>query len=484
MNYSLHLLLIVFSTIISVANSAVTDDNKRLRPHITRLLNELQSTPMDAILYWNLVALQACGNDYDRSIVPTSDQVGPTETSRAFAIIHGAMYDAMTVFNPNFTPLFRPENLPNTSNLDKESATNAAIMEAAYQTLLVLYPQQRPIFHAVRQQYFRQLKSNGNRKRAINVGVLIGQSVAQFILANRENDGSRETVPYTPVDSPGYHQADPTHPNQGFLGAHWGNVRPFLLDSGSQFRPANVFGSTKASRRRYLSSIRYFNDFNEVKVFGSKTSTVRTSDQTEIGIFWAYDGAPRLGVPPRLYNQIVRVIAIQQRNTLQQNAHLFALVNYAMADSGIGAWDCKYYYNFWRPVVGVRQSVGFAEGDSEWLPLGAPSDNNGTNFTPGFPSYVSGHSTFGSATFEILRLFYGRNDIRFQFQSDEYNGKTFDSDTGLVRPARTRSYRSFSHAETENFLSRIYLGVHWRIDQKNGQLLGRQVGQFVFSKLS
>ena len=484
MSYSSHLLLIVVSTIIFTENGGALNGGNRLRPQINRLLNELQSTPMDAVLYWNLVALQACGNDYDNSVVPTPDQAGPTATSRAFAIIHGAMYDAMTVFNRNFKPLFRPNGMPNTNNLNKESATNAAIMEAAYQTLLVVYPQQTPLFNAVRKQYLNQLRSNENKKRAVNVGILVGQLVAQFILARRENDGSQNSIPYTPVNNPGYHQTDPTHPNQGYLGAHWGNVQPFLLDFGAQFRPANTVGNTTASRLRYLNSIAYFNDFNEVKTFGSKTSTTRTNDQTEIGIFWAYDGAPRLGVPPRLYNQVVRVIAIQERNTLEQNAHLFALVNYAMADAGIAAWDCKYYYNLWRPVVGIRQTIGFVQGDPNWLPLGAPADNNGTNFTPGFPSYVSGHSTFGSAIFEVLRLFYGKDNIRFQFQSDEYNGQTFDSDTGTVRPARSRSYRSFSQAERENFLSRIYLGVHWRIDQKNGRVLGRQVGQFVFNKLS
>lgn len=113
-----------------------------------------------------------------------------------------------------------------------------------------------------------------------------------------------------------------------------------------------------------------------------------------------------------------------------------------------------------------------------------PTNSNATNYTPAFPAYVAGHATQGSAVFEVLRQFYGRNDIKFQFQSDEYNGKTFDSVTGQVRPARTRSYQSISQAETENVLARIYLGVHWRIDEEDGETMGRQVGQFAFNKLT
>jgi vanadium chloroperoxidase len=115
----------------------------------------------------------------------------------------------------------------------------------------------------------------------------------------------------------------------------------------------------------------------------------RTVDETLIGIFWAYDGVPGLGTPPRLYNQIVRRVAIAKGNTEAQNARLFALVNVAMGDAGILAWDQKYIHELWRPVVGVREhdkSIGPAateannnisdDGDPQWLPLGAPATNS------------------------------------------------------------------------------------------------------------
>ncbi|CAF4123196.1 unnamed protein product, partial [Rotaria magnacalcarata] len=114
--------------------------------------------------------------------------------------------------------------------------------------------------------------------------------------------------------------------------------------------------------------------------------------------------------------------------------------------------------------------------------LGAPADGSGINFTPGFPSYVSGHATFGGAVFGILRLFYGTDIMPFQLQSDEYNGITKDSVTNKIRPVRTRRYQSFTQAEDENFLSRIYLGVHWRLDQEAGRTMGRQIASYVFTQ--
>ncbi|CAF1514839.1 unnamed protein product [Rotaria sordida] len=447
------------------------------------LIAELQSTPMDTVLFWNMVTLQACANDYDRSIAPVPDQIGPTATSRALAIIHGAMYESLTAFNRAFKPMWKSKNFPVLGDVSRESIVDVAIMESAYQTLSYFYPKQRPIFDAVRKVHLQQIASGYIRQADINKGIFAGKWIASFILNDRATDGSQQEKIYTPRMAPGYHQVDPTHPNQGFLGANWGSVKPFTLDFSSQYRPANITGDTPEARRNYLNSADYAIEFNEVRSFGSKTSTVRTEDQTQIAIAWAYDGAPKVGVPPRLYNQIVRLIAIQQNNTMEKNARLFALINYAMADAGIATWEAKYYYNYWRPIVAIRQAAEPSWAEPDWTPLGSPADGAGIDFTPPFPAFVSGHSTFGSACFEMLRLFYNRDNIDFQFQSDEYNGKTIDSNTKLPRPALTRTYSSFTEAETENYLSRIYLGVHWRSDAEHGKILGRKVAKHVFNKM-
>src|SRR5207247_4027532 len=118
---------------------------------------------------------------------------------------------------------------------------------------------------------------------------------------------------------------------------------------------------------------------------GIVTPTVRTAEQTEIGIYWAYDGTPSLCAPPRLYNQIAAQIADQMGSDVVELARLLALVNTAMADAGIAIWESKYYYEFWRPVTGIRESdtgtgpTGAGDGnamtvgDMTFMPLGAPA---------------------------------------------------------------------------------------------------------------
>ena len=216
------------------------------------------------------------------------------------------------------------------------------------------------------------------------------------------------------------------------------------------------------------------------------TYSKRTVDETLIGIYWAYDGVRELGTPPRFYNLIVREIAKQRGNDVDENARLFALINAAMGDAGILAWDQKYIHNIWRPILGIREhdhSMGPAaptptanidnDCDPLWQPLGAPASNsNDANFTPPFPAYPSGHATFGAACLHTVRLFYGvpagdrAPDTIFndKMVSEELNGITRDN-KGVVRPRHVRNFpRGLWQMIEENGFSRVYLGVHWFYD--------------------
>jgi hypothetical protein len=296
-------------------------------------------------------------------------------------------------------------------------------------------------------------------------------------------------VEYSASDQPGKWRQDPISLIPLALGADWDQVTPFVLASADQFRcpppPA-------------LDSAEYALAYNEELVFGGDGVTTphgRDDEQTEVGIYWAYDGTPSLCAPPRLYNQIAMQIADQQGLSFMELARLLALVNVAMADIGIAAWESKYFYEFWRPVTGIREAdagtgpSGLGDGnpatvaDTSYAPLGAPASNAmGPNFTPPFPAYPSGHAAFGGALFQVLRRFFGTDEIAFTFVSDELDGMTVDN-AGNVRPLAPRSFATLSEAEQENGQSRIYLGIHWRFDKTQGILQGNDVGDFVFDNL-
>jgi hypothetical protein len=288
-------------------------------------------------------------------------------------------------------------------------------------------------------------------------------------------------------EAPGHWRQDPVSQSPIALGAKWGEVRPFVIRSGAQFR---------APPPPPMSSEAYMRAFDEAKALGGDgivTPTARSAEQTQIGIYWAYDGTPSLCAPPRLYNQLAATVS-QDSDDVVRLARLFALVNVAMADAGIAIWESKFHYDFWRPVTGIREAdegsgpTGGGDGnpatvgDPEFMPLGAPASNlAGPNFTPPFPAYPSGHAGFGGALFQVLRRIYGTDRVAFTFVSDELNGITIGND-GQLRPLVPRSFRSFSEAEEENGQSRIYLGIHWAFDKTEGIAQGRRVANYVVDR--
>lgn len=273
------------------------------------------------------------------------------------------------------------------------------------------------------------------------------------------------------------------------LGAKWHTVTPFAIASADQYR---------IPPPPPMTSAQYTQAYNEVKSLGGDgihTPTQRSEEQTFIGIYWAYDGTPSLCAPPRMYNQITSQIAKQMGSNVIETARLFAMVNVALADAGIASWESKFFYQFWRPIAGIRESdpgtgtTGTGDGNNDtigditFMPLAAPASGlTGPNFTPPFPSYPSGHATFGGALFQTLRRFYGTDSVTFTFVSDEYNGITVDN-MGNIRELHPRTFTSFSQAEEENGQSRIYLGIHWSFDKTEGIIQGRRVADHVFTNL-
>lgn len=459
-------------------------------PRIDAAIAAFRPAPLrgDVVHRWNTIAIDASGLDHTPPAAGDprvfGEQLGPGRSSRAMAIVHVAVFEAVNAIAGGYRSFVGLRAATSGTSMD------AAVAQAAHDTLVSLYPSQANTFHRRLAEELLRVRD----WRALLRGVELGHRAAVAVLARVRGDGSDHSEPiygedFVASDAAGWWRKDPVSQSPIALGAHWGTVRPFVLSSAAAFRipppPA-------------MDSAAYTAAYEEVKALGGDgvaSVTIRTPDQTKTGIYWAYDGTPSLCAPPRLYNQIAVTIADQRATPMVALARLLALVNVAMADTGIAAWESKYHYQLWRPVTGIRESdagtgpSGTGDGNDDtigdpgWTPLGAPASNlSGPNFTPPFPAYPSGHAAFGGALFQTLRNFFGTDAIAFTFTSDELNGVTRDNQ-GNVRPLEPRSFASLSQAEEENGQSRIYLGIHWAFDKTEGIAQGRRVADYVGSRL-
>jgi PAP2 superfamily len=436
----------------------------------------------DPVLRWNEIALRAMADDHSGTFGP-AQQGGPTRGARALAIVHVAIFDAVNAIVGGHEPYIPVAGLP--PGTLENASVEAAVAQAAHDTLAALYLNQQAVFEHELDKALQGVP----RKRGRDEGSAVGATAAMNILLERSNDGG--DTPDVPFDFtlpalPGHHRPDPLNPNQGLHVPEWGKVMPFAMDSVLNFHapaPPHPDSAVDAERLEYAMA---YDQVMRLGGDGIVTPTERTPEQTDIGLFWGYDGSIGLGVPPRLYNQVARVIAKQEHNTVAENARLFALLNIAQADAGIASWYSKYVHDFWRPVVAIQAGDDdgneFTAGDPGWIPLGAPASNQsngGVDFTPPFPAYTSGHATFGAATFRTLAHFYGTDEYEFQLRSDELHGATTDSQ-GNHRRTAIRQFSSFSQAARENADSRIYLGIHWIFDADVGIAVGSAVADYAF----
>jgi PAP2 superfamily/RTX calcium-binding nonapeptide repeat (4 copies) len=330
-----------------------------------------------------------------------------------------------------------------------ETSREAAVVAAAHRVLEVLFSSQESVLDAAMNSSLAGIPDGP----AETNGVALGQRVANQMLALRANDGANATSNYTPDTEPGDWQ--PTLPAFAApLLPHWGGVTTFGIQSASQFA---LDGPPDLTSSDYAAAL------NEVKEFGSLTSTTRTLDQTNIAKFWANGGTT--ATPPGHLNLLAQAVSLQKGISLAENAKLFAMLNVALADAAIACWDAKYDFDYWRPITAIRAAD--TDGNSEtvadppWLPL--------LN-TPPFPGYTSGHSTFSGAAAEVMKSFFGTDNISF----------TLDSEDDSVAD---RSYTSFTQAAEESAVSRLYGGIHFNFDNNDGLTVGYAIGRYVSREL-
>ena len=354
--------------------------------------------------------------------------------TRSYALLHAAIYDSVVSITRNGRPYLVSVDAPRGARPD------AAVAAAGHAMLAALYPAMRPELDQLLADQLALVPGG----RARHQGIEVGDEVASRLLAARAGDGSGATQgPFVAGTQPGdYRSTPPNFPSPVFT--DWGNVTPFVLRSGAQFRPAPPPALTSAAYARAL---------NEVKSLGQDSSTSRTADQTLIGRFWA---------PPiwNTWNAVAEEAALAHHMNLVRTAAMFAALNLSFADSAIAMYDAKYHYRLWRPITAVRladtDGNPATTGDPTWTPLAV---------TAADPSYPGAHSTISAAGAAVLAAFFGnRDEIKV---------------SSPALPGAVRAFRSYSDVATEAGLSRIYAGQHTRIDHVAGLHLGSNVARFV-----
>jgi hypothetical protein len=406
----------------------------------------------DAVTMWNenagIAATEAC-------LAPLNN---PLHESRIYAMMHVAIHDALNAIDRRSRPYAFDVQA------DAGASPDAAVAAAARDVLAPLIAQLPLELHdqacidagvaSVEAAYTAALAAipEGEAKAQ---GIVVGQEAAAAILELRAKDGA--VGPFLnsacPQDTdPGEYQCTPGTPFIAFEG--WENVTPFVLKDSSQFRPGPPYA---VDRKKYTA------DFNEVQSLGGDnvtTPSARTADETEIALFWWESS-------PLKWNRIARTVSADQGLTLWENARLFGLLNIALADGYIAMMDSKNHYNYWRPITAIRTADTDGNPDTTvdptWTPL-VP--------TPPNQDYVSGHAIEGGAGAEVLKQFFGIDQIGFADCGVTLPAGSTCSDPTPVR----RSYTSFSQAAAENAYSRILIGFHFRKSIERGIEYGRKIG--------
>lgn len=388
----------------------------RLSLIVTLLAASAPLARADVIMDWNAKA----------DAIATEKQILPAPHSRALSMMHVAMFEAVNAIDRRYAPYKLA------LSADRSTSREAAAAVAAHDVLLSLYPDLKPELDAALTSSLVPI-ADGESKIA---GIGLGKEAAMQIIALRENDGSAALETYRPLTTAGAY-VPTTVPLFSIAGA----TTPWVMTSGSQYRP----GPPPA-----LGSELWTRDVNEIREVGSRTSVIRTPQQTTVGRFWFFVGA-------RTYNPIMRQAATAKGMDLVDCARLYALTSIAGNDAFVAVFDAKYHYNFWRPITAIRNadltSNAATPRDASWLPLGD---------TPMHPEYPCAHCITSAAISTVLQTIVG--------DFGEF------SVTSPTAPGVTRKWTRLQDYSDEVSNARIWAGFHYRFSTEIGKEMGRKIG--------
>lgn len=310
-----------------------------------------------------------------------------------------------------------------------------------------------------RESWYAELKAAGMSDRLLENTLAYSQKVQEHIRAWADQDMYRETRTYQKhhIGTEPW-EWQPTPPAyMEAIEPHWAKIRPFVIDSASQFRPD---APTPYSMEKEAD---FFTETMEVYETGKQLS----EEQKEIASFWDCNPyvmnvrghvmfATKKITPGGHWMGITKIACQQASADLMRSAEAYAVTSIALADGFISCWDEKYRSNLIRPETVINRYI-----DEDWVPLLQ---------TPPFPEYPSGHSVISTAAAEALTSLFGDN-FKFVDSTEEAYGL----------PAR--SFISFREAAAEAAISRLYGGIHYMPAIENGVEEGREVGHWVVKHL-
>ena len=388
---------------------------------------------------------------------------GPQQQSRVQAMAQIAVHDALNSIDPRYARYL--DNGP----IRPGASPDAAVAAAVKCTLLALLeplpdsPQKQAAIDTIESAYLTTVGA-APYAPAIQAGIDVGEAAAAAILAQRIGDGSATPhLPYTLLPGPGVYQPTPNPEFPAVITpsfAGWAYVTPFVLRHGLQFEvePGALFD---------LGGPEYAAQYNEVKGIGDARvrGALPGSEESDIARFWPGGGSN--------WNLTARTIVSGKGLDRWELARLFALLNIAQADALVVNQTWKYTYNFWRPVTAIRwpdDGNPDTESDPAWRPF---------LVTPPYPDYPCALPSATAAAAEVLRQYFGTDDISF---TRVFNAPPVPLPAPLTSlPAKsiTRTFDSLSAAVAEAIDARVLAGIHFREGCQAGARQGTQVGRFV-----
>jgi hypothetical protein len=396
----------------------------------------------DPVTYWS--------NEARKAIIPMSagpenyGRRGPSDAALYMGIAHVAIYDAAVALEGGYE-FYAQYDPP--INVPPNTSAAAAIATATHHTLVGLpcglNGNEADMLTGIYDTYMSAIP-DGDAKTN---GVMIGQRVAQAIIALRQNDGRCANPIFTPPPPlPGVWEPNPGNPPPPIVGFVLPGVTPLALESASQFRPDGP---------NPLTSEEYTEDFNQVKALGRFDSTTRTPAQTMQALFWTDHDI-------RQWNDGMLGIVSNRGLDLVQAARMLAMAHVSGGDAMIAGFEAKYHYLSWRPYRAIQRADEDGNPDTQpdptWTPL---------RTTPNHPEYPAAHAFHSSAVTTALRAFFGTDRVAF----------TLDSRVAGASPPR--NYQRLRDAVRDVNQARVLAGFHFRNSTQEGENLGRNVGRYV-----